>query len=104
MRSWDKKLNDNKLKTFLVGLLFILLLLLEPEFSEFYSVAPDKQLSTIIKSEMEKMISKSEDIDEAFELLRSEIRCKATTSKMIPLANSNERLDGKQLIKIFCRL
>ena len=83
-------------KTFLVGLLFILLLLLEPEFSEFYSVAPDKQLSTIIKSEMEKMISKSEDIDEVFELLRSEIRCKATTSKMIPLANSNERLDGRK--------
>lgn len=84
------------MKTFLVGLLFILLLLLEPEFSEFYSVAPDKQLSTIIKSEMEKMISKSEDINEVFELLRSEIRCKATTSKMIPLANSNERLDGRK--------
>ena len=98
-----KNLYDNKLKTFLVGLLFILLLLLEPEFSEFYSVAPDKQLSSIIKNEMGKMISKSEDIADVFENLRSEIRCKATTSKMVPLANSNERLDGKQLIKIFCR-
>src|SRR5699024_3709089 len=85
-------------KTFLVGLLFILLLLLEPEFSEFYSVAPDKQLSSIIKNEMGKMISKSEDIADVFENLRSEIRCKATTSKMVPLANSNERLDDKQLI------
>lgn len=91
------------MKTFLVGLLFILLLLLEPEFSEFYSVAPDKQLSSIIKNEMGKMISKSEDIADVFENLRSEIRCKETTSKMTPLANSNERLDGKQLIKIFCR-
>src|SRR5699024_3589068 len=91
-----KNLYDNKLKTFLVGLLFILLLLLEPEFSEFYSVAPDKQLSSIIKNEMGKMMTKSEDIADVFENLRSEIRCNVTTSKMVPLANSNEMLDGRK--------
>ena len=52
---------------------------------------------------MGKMISKSEDIADVFENLRSEIRCNVTTSKMTPLANSNERLDGKQLIKTTCR-
>src|SRR5699024_638558 len=45
---------------------------------------------------MGKMISKSEDIADVFENLRSEIRCKETTSKMTPLANSNERLDGRK--------
>lgn len=41
-------------KTFLVALLFILLLLIEPEYSEFYSVAPDRELSSIVKKEMEQ--------------------------------------------------
>ena len=37
-------------KSFLVGLIFILLLLLEPQYSEFYSVAPDRELSSIVKN------------------------------------------------------
>lgn len=83
-------------KTFLIGLIFILLLLMEPDFSEFYSVAPDKQLSTIVKQEMGKMIMVSPDLADAFEVLQSQIRCTATTSKMIPLANSDNRLDGRK--------
>ena len=91
-----KNFHDNKLKTFLVGLIFILLLLLEPDYSEFYSVAPDKQLSTIVKNEMGKMIDKSPDIADVFEVLASEIRCSPNKSKMIPLANSDGRLDGRK--------
>jgi len=108
--AWKHKANPNKRryqksvlligrkngKTFLVGLIFILLLLMEPDFSEFYSVAPDKQLSSIIKEEMGKMIAVSPDISDAFSVLRSEIRCAATTSKMVPLANSDGRLDGRK--------
>lgn len=69
---------------------------MEPNFSEFYSVAPDKQLSTIIKEEMGKMIAVSPDLSDAFDVLRSEIRCGLTTSKMVPLANSDGRLDGRK--------
>lgn len=83
-------------KTFLVGLIFILLLLMEPEFSEFYSVAPDKQLSTIVKQEMGKLISVSPDIADAFDVLASQIRCKPTKNSMTPLANSDGRLDGRK--------
>ena len=46
-------------KSFLVGLIFCLLLLMEPEFSEFYSVAPDRELSSIVKKELEQTISAS---------------------------------------------
>ena len=91
-----KNFHDNKLKTFLVGLIFILLLLLEPDYSEFYSVAPDKQLSTIVKTEMGKMIDKSPDISDVFDVLASEIRCSPNKSKMVPLANSDGRLDGRK--------
>ena len=81
-----------------------MLLLMEPDYSEFYSVAPDKQLSTIVKKEMGKMIDKSPDIADVFEVLASEIRCPPNKSTMIPLANSDGRLDGKISIKNSCRL
>lgn len=43
-------------KSFLVALIFILLLLIEPEYSEFYSVAPDKELSSIVKKKLNKQL------------------------------------------------
>src|SRR5699024_3124458 len=46
-------------KTFLIAIVFILLLLLEPKYSEFYSVAPDRELSSIIKKEMAQHIEMS---------------------------------------------
>lgn len=86
-------------KSFLVGLVFILLLILEPQFSEFYSIAPDRELSSIVKKEIEQMISASPYIQKYFETTRSEIRCTLTKSKFVPLACSENRLDGK----LFCR-
>lgn len=83
-------------KTFLVALLFILLLLLEPEYSEFYSVAPDRELSSIIKKEMAQTIEKSPYIAKHFKIVRDEIRCLLTNSKFIPLATSDNRMDGRK--------
>lgn len=83
-------------KTFLVALIFILLLLLEPQFSEFYSVAPDRELSSIVKKEMEQHITSSPLISKHFKVTRSEIRCLLTKSKFIPLATSDNRMDGRK--------
>lgn len=83
-------------KTFLVALLFILLLLLEPEYSEFYSVAPDRELSSIVKKEMEQTIQSSPLISKHFQIVRNEIRCLLTKSKFVPLATSENRLDGRK--------
>lgn len=83
-------------KTFLVALLFILLLLLEPEYSEFYSVAPDRELSSIVKKEMEQHIEKSPLISKHFKIVRGEIRCLLTKSKFVPLATSENRMDGRK--------
>ena len=46
-------------KTFLVAVLFILLLLTEPKFSKFYSVAPDGSLSREVKTAIEEIIRSS---------------------------------------------
>jgi phage terminase large subunit-like protein len=83
-------------KSFLVGLIFIILLLIEPEFSEFYSVAPDRELSSIVKKEVEQAISASPAIQKYFQVTRGEIRCLLTKSKFVPLANSENRMDGRK--------
>lgn len=83
-------------KTFLSALIFILLLLLEPNFSELYSVAPDKELSKQIKRQMDAIIKSSPDIVKYFKISQKEIVCTITQSKFTPLANSNDRLDGRE--------
>lgn len=83
-------------KSFLVGLIFIILLIIEPQFSEFYSVAPDRELSSIVKKELEQMISSSPLILKYFQTTRAETRCTLTKSKFIPLATSENRMDGRK--------
>lgn len=83
-------------KSFLVALIFLILLLIEPEFSEFYSVAPDRELSSIVKKEVEQAIEVSPLISKYFQITNKEIRCTLTKSKFIPLANSENRMDGRK--------
>ena len=83
-------------KSFLVGLIFCLLLLMEPEYSEFYSVAPDRELSSIVKKELEQTISASPAIEKYFKIRRGDIYCKLTKSSYVPLATSENRMDGRK--------
>lgn len=82
-------------KSFLVALVILILMLTEPEFSEFYSVAPDRELSGIIKSEIEKMLAVSPAINTRFKTVLKETRCTLTNSKFVPLAYSENRMDGR---------
>lgn len=84
-------------KTFNSAVIFILLMLTEPSFSRFFSVAPDLKLSSELKIAIRKIIKSSPALadDNVFKVLRSEIRCKLTDSDYTPLAYSNDKLDGK---------
>lgn len=84
-------------KTFNSAVIFILLLLTEPKFSRFFSVAPDLKLSSELKLAIRKIIKSSPALiaDGVFKLLRSEIRCLLTESDYTPLAYSEDRMDGK---------
>lgn len=83
-------------KTFTSALIFILLMLTEPKFSRFFSVAPDLKLSSELKLAIRKIIKSSPLLDETvFKVMRSEIRCLLTDSEYTPLAYSEDRLDGK---------
>lgn len=88
-------------KTFLVAVLFILLMLTEPKFSKFYSVAPDGSLSREVKTAIEEIIKSSPALlgkvrgKEKFRLLRDAITCNITENNYVPLNYSTSRLDGK---------
>lgn len=69
---------------------------MEPEFSEFYSVAPDRELSSIVLKEVNQAIEASPLIQKHFKLVGGQVRCLLKKSKFMPLACSNNRLDGRK--------
>lgn len=83
------------MKTFLVSLIFTLALLLEDPFSELYSVAPDRELSSQVKKEANKLIAVSPHVAKHFHITNKQIECKVTKSMFEPLAYSENRLDGR---------
>lgn len=82
-------------KTFIINVIFLLLFLLEPKFSKFFSVAPDGSLSREVKDAIKETISVSPTLTNRFKIRRDDIECKLNGSKFIPLNYSNSRLDGK---------
>ena len=93
-------------KTFTVATLFILLFITEPQFSQFYSVAPDGSLSREIREAIAQIIRSSPLIYEykgkkRFKILRDYILFEPLSSKYTPLNYSTSRLDGK-LPNVFC--
>lgn len=82
-------------KTFLVAVIFILLLFLEPQFSKFYSVAPDGSLSREVQTAIREIITCSPALQDKFKLRRDDIFCKLTENQYFPLNYSTSRLDGK---------
>lgn len=93
-------------KTFTVATIFLLLFLTEPQFSKFYSVAPDGSLSREIREAMSEIIRSSPKIYEwrgqkRFKILRDYILFKPLQSRYEPLSFSTSRMDGK-MPNAFC--
>lgn len=86
-------------KTFNSAVIFILLMLTEPRFSRFFSVAPDLDLSSELKNAIRKIIKVSpalfDEVNPAFKILRSQIKCNLNDNEYTPLAYSKDRMDGK---------
>ena len=84
-------------KTFYAGVIFIIAMLTEPNFSRFFSVAPDLKLSKELQIAIHKIIKSSPALSDGsvFKSLRSEIRCLLTESDFTPLAYSEDKMDGK---------
>lgn len=93
-------------KTFTIATLFILLFVLEPRFSQFYSVAPTGALSKEVRSAIEMILKSSPVVYKhkgktRFRILRDYIDFPLKESRYTPLNYSNSELDGK-LPNVFC--
>ena len=93
-------------KTFTVGTIFIILLIIEPRFSQFYSVAPDGALSREVREAIAQILKSSPLVykyenKERFRILRDYISFDLKENKYTPLNYSNSNLDGK-LPNVFC--
>lgn len=91
------EISRKNFKTFNSAVIFILLMLTDPQFSRFFSVAPDLKLSKELQLAIKKIIKVSPALveNDAFKILRSEIRCLITESEYTPLAYSEDKMDGK---------
>jgi phage terminase large subunit-like protein len=87
-------------KTYTIATIFIILFLTEPQFSKFYSVAPDGALSREISEAISETIRSSPLVYEfkggkRFKILRDYVLFKPTQTQYIPLSYSTSRMDGR---------
>lgn len=82
-------------KTFVSAVIFIILMLTEPRFARFFSVAPDYKLSSELRLAVRKIIKCSPLLMKHFKITRDMITCYITDTEYTPLAYSNDRMDGK---------
>lgn len=82
-------------KTFLIAVVFIILFFTEPKFSKFFSVAPDRDLSKEIKTQIKEIIATSPALEGKFKVRQSDILCILNENDFMPLAFSVSRLDGR---------
>ena len=82
-------------KTFNSAVIFIILMLTDPRFSRFFSVAPDFKLSSELRLAVRKIIKASPALEKHFRVRRDFVSCDVTDSEYTPLAYSNDRMDGK---------
>ena len=93
-------------KTYTVATVLILLFLIEPPLSQFYSVAPDGALSREVKDAIANTLRMSPLLYEyagqkRFKILRDYIEFSVNHSKYTPLNYSTSRMDGR-LGNVFC--
>lgn len=85
-------------KTFYSAVIFILEMLIEANFSRFFSVAPDLRCSSELYVAIKKIIKSSpalyDEEDPAFKILRKQVICRLNENEYTPLAYSEDRMDS----------
>lgn len=103
-RKYEKvvlEIGRKNFKTFTIAIIFIILLILEPKFSAFYSVAPDGTLSAMVNGAINMILKASPLLfrhngKERFKILNRSVMFKAKESTYEPLNYSNSRMDGRE--------
>ena len=83
-------------KSWLSSIIIMLLMLLEEEYSDFFSVSVDSNLSGLVKKELKQLIEKSK-FKHHFEEKYGKIICKANSNTYTNLCGDSDRLDGRRV-------
>lgn len=94
------EISRKNFKTYTIATIFILLFLLEPKFSKFFSVAPDGSLSREVREAIAETIKSSPLIYQykdmkRWKILRDSIAFLPKETQFFPLAYTNSTFDGK---------
>ena len=82
-------------KSYISALICLVLMILEPKFSRFFTVAPTGALARETFKQIKEFVQVSPALDKHFKLRRDNIICKLTESEYVPLNYSTSTLDGK---------
>lgn len=87
-------------KTYTVAILLIILMITEPKFAEFYSVAPDGSIAKEVQKAIRQIITSSPKVYKyagktRFKIIRDYIEFKPKETKFTPLNYTTSTFDGK---------
>lgn len=82
-------------KSYVSALICLILMILEPKFSRFFTVAPTGALARETFKQIKEFVSVSPSLDKHFKLRKDDIVCTLTSSEYTPLNYSTSTLDGK---------
>lgn len=82
-------------KSYVSALICLVLMILEPKFSRFFTVAPTGALSRETFKQIKEFVLVSPALEKHFKLRRDNIICTLTSSEYVPLNYSTSTLDGK---------
>ena len=82
-------------KSYVSALICLVLMILEPKFSRFFTVAPTGALARETFKQIKEFVQVSPALDKHFKLRRDNIICTLTSSEYVPLNYSTSTLDGK---------
>ena len=82
-------------KSYISALICLILMILEPKFSRFFTVAPTGALARETFAQIKQFVQVSPALDKHFKLRRDNIICTLTESEYVPLNYNTSTLDGK---------
>lgn len=82
-------------KSYVSALICLILMILEPKFSRFFTVAPTGALARETFKQIKEFVLVSPALEKHFKLRRDNIICTLTSSEYVPLNYSTSTLDGK---------
>lgn len=82
-------------KSYVSALICLILMILEPKYSRFFTVSSTGALSRETFKQIKEFVATSPALEKHFKLLRDNIICKLTESEYTPLNYSTGTLDGR---------